>query len=174
MKSYKVLFLVVIIVVAATAMSRLRGQSQNNRASPKQDNQKKIAEDFYTITDYDVPEPTEPRKRTLKLARGKRNNMRFQNSKDAKRFTITEGTESSLGGPPLDVPPEPALPAAQSDALVIGEVTDAKAFLSEDKTSIYSEFTVNISEVLKNSCSAQLAPGHSVDTERYGGAVSIR
>jgi hypothetical protein len=84
---------------------------------------------------------------------------------------ITEQTESSWGSPPFDVPPEPALPIAQSDAVVVGEVTDAKALLSEDKTSIYSEFAVIISDVLKNNCSAELSEGYSIDVARYGGAV---
>jgi hypothetical protein len=47
--------------------------------------------------------------------------------------------------------PEQALPTHISNAVVIGEVTDAKAYLSEDRTSVYSEFTIRVGEVLKKA-----------------------
>src|ERR1700755_2170007 len=36
----------------------------------------------------------------------------------------------------------PALPVAQSDAVVLGEVIDRRANLTEDGTGVYSEFSV--------------------------------
>jgi hypothetical protein len=65
----------------------------------------------------------------------------------------------------------PALPVAQSEAVIIGEVTGAKAYLSEDKYTVYSDFTININEVLKNSSTSQLAPNNVVNVERQGGRV---
>lgn len=43
----------------------------------------------------------------------------------------------------------PALPVGKSSAVVIGEITDAQAHISEDETNIYSEIGVRIGEVLK-------------------------
>jgi hypothetical protein len=171
MKSYKLIFLVVLIVVAATAMTRLRGQSQNSSNSPKQDNQKKLTEDFYTITDYDTPELSDPKKRALRQVRSKRYNMRVQKGVDPKRFKITEERDSSFGIPSSHAPIEPAFPVAQSDAVVIGEVTNAEAFLTEDKTSILSEFTVRLNDVLKNCSAATITATDSIDALRGGGAV---
>lgn len=65
----------------------------------------------------------------------------------------------------------PALPVPQSGAIVVGEVVDAQAYLSGDKTDVYSEFTVRVEEVLKADGRAELAPGSLVVTERQGGAV---
>jgi hypothetical protein len=171
MKSYKLLFLVALIVLAATAMTKLRGQSQNSATSPKQDNQKKIAEDFYTITDYDTPAPSDPKKSVLRQIRSKRYNMRVQKGVDPKRFKITEERDSSFGMPSSHAPVEPAFPVAQSDAVVIGEVTGAEAFLTEDKTSVLSQFTVRLKDVLKNSSSVTIAAANSIDAIRSGGAV---
>lgn len=84
---------------------------------------------------------------------------------------LTEESASSWGGPPTHAPVEPALSAAKSDAVIIGEVAESKAYLSEDRTSVYSEFTVRIEEVLKDSTSVALAPGTSIITVRPGGAV---
>ena len=64
-----------------------------------------------------------------------------------------------------------ALPSAQSDAVVIGEVTDAQAHLSNDRTSVYSEFTVRVEEVLKNPNQIALTPSEAIILEREGGAV---
>lgn len=45
----------------------------------------------------------------------------------------------------------PALPTAQSDVIILGEALDAGAFLSNDKTGAYSEFTINVIEIFKNN-----------------------
>lgn len=68
-------------------------------------------------------------------------------------------------------PPEQALPTRTSDLIIIGEVKDAKAFLSEDKTAVYSEFTIRVGEVLKSSSSWSAKPGAQVTALRPGGGV---
>lgn len=65
----------------------------------------------------------------------------------------------------------PDLPGEQSDVVVEGIVADAKAFLSEDKTGVYSEFTIRVSKVLKVSTELQVELGDMVITERFGGKV---
>jgi hypothetical protein len=66
----------------------------------------------------------------------------------------------------------PAIPAANSDVIVIGEVADAQAYLSNDKTAVYSEFTISTDDVLKNKSSLPLSSAISV--ERFGGAVRFQ
>ena len=68
-------------------------------------------------------------------------------------------------------PSEQPLPTHISDAVVIGNVTDANAYLSEDKTAVYSEFTVQVWDVLKNSEASPLAVGTGVTVLRPGGGV---
>ncbi len=65
----------------------------------------------------------------------------------------------------------PALPVKISAAVVIGEVTDAQAYLSGDQTKIYSEFVVQIHQVIKNDNKNPLGPGNSMIVERSGGRV---
>jgi hypothetical protein len=62
----------------------------------------------------------------------------------------------------------PSIPALQSDAVIVGEVTSAQAYLSDDKTGVYSEFIVRVEKVLKTSVSANLT---AIAVERPGGAV---
>lgn len=66
-----------------------------------------------------------------------------------------------------------ALPVDQSDAVVIGEITNSQAYLSNDKSGVYSEFTIRIDETLKSPNSAALAPGDIIIGERAGGAVKF-
>jgi hypothetical protein len=66
------------------------------------------------------------------------------------------------------------LPVTQSDAVVLGEVLDSKAYLSTDKTGVYSEFTISVKDISKNSDSSPLQVGASIIAEREGGIVRFQ
>ncbi len=65
----------------------------------------------------------------------------------------------------------PALPFHQSDVVIIGSVMDAKAYLSNDKTGVFSEFAVQIEEVFQNNSKDSISAGDTFSVERFGGAV---
>ena len=65
----------------------------------------------------------------------------------------------------------PALPVDKSDLILIAEIIDSKAFLSDDKTEVYSEYTVSATGVFKNISSLFVASGTSIVAERNGGAI---
>jgi homoserine O-acetyltransferase len=64
----------------------------------------------------------------------------------------------------------PALPVAKSDAIVLGEIVAANAYLSDDQTGIYSEFSITVEELLKDS-TGSLSIGSTVPANRLGGGV---
>ncbi len=64
-----------------------------------------------------------------------------------------------------------ALPFARSDVVLIGTVMSSKAHLSNDRTGIYSEFEVQVEEILKDTLKDSAYPGTTVCLERFGGAV---
>lgn len=66
---------------------------------------------------------------------------------------------------------ESSLPVAQSNAIVVGEVVAIRAFLSEDKTNVYSEFVMQVEEVIKNDETEPVAIGEQVIAERLGGRI---
>jgi hypothetical protein len=170
MRSYKKKLLLSLFagaaVVSITAIAALNTPNQN----PPTSVQEQYDISNVPTTDYDKPEPSDLKKARLRQIRGGRFNLKDRNV-DARRFAITEERQSGFGSFEIHAKPEPALPAAQSDAVVIGEVTDAEAFLSTDKTSIYSEFTVSVNEVLKGTSLGTLTPGGSLTATRGGGAV---
>ena len=62
-----------------------------------------------------------------------------------------------------------ALPVEKSQAVVMGTVIDAKAYLSEKKEAVYSEFDIQIERVFKNETGKELGP--TISVERQGGIV---
>jgi len=67
---------------------------------------------------------------------------------------------------PLD--PFPVAPAA---AIVIGTVLRGKAFVSSDRTYVYSDYQVQVDRVLKQDKSASLAVGEQIVVSRGGGTI---
>lgn len=65
----------------------------------------------------------------------------------------------------------PALPASQSDAIVIGIVERSEAYLSEDKTTVYSEFAIAVESIEKNDTLNLPYAGSPLIAERLGGRV---
>jgi hypothetical protein len=61
------------------------------------------------------------------------------------------------------------LPTGKSDLIVEGRVTNSAAFLSSDKGAVYSEFTVQVSDVLKDTSGLNVRSSHLIVTERFGG-----
>ncbi|MGI8734808.1 MAG: hypothetical protein ACR2LM_16060 [Pyrinomonadaceae bacterium] len=63
-----------------------------------------------------------------------------------------------------------AIPISQSQTIIVGVISDARAYVSEDKRAVYSEFTINTAKVIKDTCN--LAEVNSTLTAtRYGGRV---
>lgn len=54
---------------------------------------------------------------------------------------------------------------------MIGQVRDANAHISADKNGVYSEFTVQVGEVIKDATASPLSPGNQITAERQGGRV---
>jgi len=172
MKTKLTVFLcaVLILDLLASVSLALKSQtppSRTQKLSPLE----KAEEDFYTVVDFDSALPADANERTRHQARAKRADMPSRKGVDPSRFAIDEQRESSFGSPPTDTPVEVALPTSQSDAIVIGFVSEAKAFLSNDRTAVISEFTVRVEETLKNNPLTAIKIGDSLLTLRAGGGV---
>jgi hypothetical protein len=121
---------------------------------------------FCFTSTYSVSEPADPTARELRRAK----NSRYDNRRPQPISELADGAEEL----PLIThwwANISALPAAQSDAVVIGEVIDGHAYLSNDKTGVYSEFTIRVKEVLKAGNQIPLDADNSIVIEREGGAV---
>ncbi len=65
------------------------------------------------------------------------------------------------------------LPFDTSDAVVVGTVKTGEAYLSNDRQRLYSEFKVQLQDVIKTPSGPYLMPGDSTDVQREGGKVRL-
>ena len=153
------IFIVVVLlcVTAGAVVGKFRGRSPTS-TSP----QEQIDTSNFPIVDSTATLPTDPNERAKRNRKGKKYNSphALPISESDQIYSITDW-ELGL----------PALPVAKSAAIVIGEVSTAQAYLSEDKTAIYSEFGVRIDEVLKTETRFPVVPGSILPVERVGGRV---
>jgi hypothetical protein len=173
--SISIIALLTISLLAGTAAMQQKPPSSGRVRvlSTQQEANAREQEQQLPVVEYNAPEPTDPAKRALRRLRSRRHNLTDPSVKgsDVSRFVLTErSARVNLGGPWSHAPEEPAIPVTESDAILVGDIVGANAFLSTDKTSIYSEFNVLVLEVIKDS-SATITTGAPVTIERSGGAL---
>lgn len=161
----KVTLLALAVVTLAAAATTAPRRSQEQAAAPQVRGQLPDRS-HYPVADYDAPEPADPEQRAKRRARSARyddqGGVPSPHHKD-KWQGIQRVSHWDVG--------LPALPVAESSIVAVGQVTDARAHLSNNKKGVYSEFTFQVEEVLKNSESNPVAPGNSIFVSREGGRV---
>lgn len=170
MTGYKRTLLLLIgmfAVVGMITVATLRGRGQNTSTLAIQERTDKSR---YPIADYTAPEPSDPQERAQRQARGSRYNGRGtpetgggvqEGTEPLESLIFRTGTAGSLQ----------ALPVSQSDIILAGDVLNAHAYMSPDKSGVYSEFTLSISEVFKGNEKTPFSLNQSLIVTREGGQV---
>lgn len=169
-KKFGILFLIVIVAVAITT-TIIHSQDSKKSISLKQQT---IDQDDIPVAKFDASPPTDVEEKKIREKRKKRFNMKLGPETgvfDSKRFMLSDQMNSTYGGFPSHAPALAAIPAAESDVVIRGKVTKSNASLSEDKTFIFSEFTVKVNNILKNSTSQEIGFENLITVIRGGGAV---
>lgn len=168
-KSSALIIVALALMVAATvstfSVNKFRPQNAQE-ASPSKAKRTFSQEEFdsqYPLTEFSTPEPTDPAKKAKRKVRDKRYNKKEQ-------IPISEYSTGIVGFTDWEAG-LPALPVAQSRVVLIGRVKDAQARLSSNKESVYSEFTVQINEVLKKDSGEVVSPDALITITRGGGRV---
>lgn len=105
----------------------------------------------------------------------------------AKAFNVRGGRsmlEPTRDVPPGAPPPPPPfssvtfatqaeMPYADADSVVVGTISHLQPFLSADKNGIYTEYTLTVTETVKNRASTTVLPGDSLTLVRPGGAARL-
>lgn len=169
-KQSLILVLVLVPLVSVAAAAVVFQKSKTTSASA---DQQPLAEAVTPLVDFNTPEPSDPEERALRRKRGRRHDYHGDPA-DVRRFVLGEQSAPvALDLPISGGPVENPIPVQQSDAIVIGKVVDAHAYLSNDRTNVYSEFSVLVEDVLKNNRGASLYTGAHIATERRGGSVRL-
>lgn len=162
MAKYKTFGLVLPVVFGITALLATplpQDQTKRVQSSPTKP-RKKVDVSHFPVAEFSSPGTKDAKRK----ARGeKRNKSNWNVDPDAL-------SDSTVVVDAVDVH-LPAFPTKQSTAVVIGTIADAKAYLSNDKTGVYSAFVVLIEEVLKNP--GELSAGDLLEAEREGGRVKF-
>lgn len=158
-----------LCVVAALALSTLSGRGQQDKARPSSGREaaaraEREKGDPAPVAIYDAPEPGEAGERTRRRAKGEKYDGMENVWELPDDLVVSPRSNHWVAG-------IPAIPSAQSDLVVLGEVVEAQAFLSNDKKGIYSEFGVRVGEVLKNDSRRPVNVGETMTAERAGGSV---
>jgi len=149
--------LVVFVILLVLVGSQLMAMRAQNRPDKN-----KAAESYPTV-DYGAALPADAEKKSKRERANRSYDRQSLVTKDPN------GTEVTLHNDYLSE--IPALPVGGSSAVVLANVSDAQAFLSNDKTGVYSEFTVQVEKVFKDDKDAPLNPGSAIKTDRAGGRV---
>jgi hypothetical protein len=117
------------------------------------------------FTEFDPVASTDP----TRAAKNRRHNQDI--STDGTRAPRLSEEMDGVGSLPMTHwSAEPAFPIT-SDVIVIGTIREAKAYLSEDRTDIYSEVSLPVEEILKADPQYRLKIHGTVTADRRGGAV---
>jgi hypothetical protein len=154
--------IIVAAVVIAPAMSQAR--TADTRPCKTHPNGLQSKETSMPTIDYARAESTDAKQRARRNARGKRHDGSLRVDEPHPEA----GAKGILDSWMQTVP---ALPVDASDAIVIGRISDAQAYLSPDKTGVYTEYTAHIETVLKQYADAFIFLGSFVDAQREGGRV---
>ena len=140
------LLLAALIVVAATVLITSSQRAVGSLAFTAQEKTSKSEDEKnMPLAVYSASLPVDPTERAIRLARSGRYDKRFTEPFDQASPTATESSVISDWYAYMS-----ALPAAESDLIVSGEVMSAKGYLSNDRTGAYSEFVIHIKDILKD------------------------
>ena len=161
MRSYLLLILCALIV--GTAIASSKGVMQDKPSTDKgQKTDKEEFESQFPLTDSNKPEPSDPHTHAKWQAKGKKyKGVGLTVTENSGWISVTTEWDIGLA----------ALPVAKSDMVVVGEVTDTQAYLTESKDWVYSEFTIRVDEVLKNTSAGAITRGEALVADREGGRV---
>lgn len=172
MRRHRALILALVFALVSTVIA-MAAVLRDSRQEATATQQKQDEETITPIVDFDMAAPSDPKEKALRHARSKLHDY-GGDAADAAKFALNENSASVLLDLPVSHgPQEIPLPVKQSDAVVVGEITEARAYLSNDKSNVYSEFTTSLEDVLVNDPKGSLSAGSVIPTERRGGTVKF-
>jgi hypothetical protein len=163
MRKYRTFVLVVPLLFGLATLfviqrPRAQEQTASTTTSLSRRPKKTIDVTKFPIADFSTAVPTDAKRKE----RGKKrdnSNWAVHPNATSDSTVVVDSVDTTLLG----------LPVEKAAAVITGVVSDAKAYLSNDKSGVYSSFSVIIDDVLKNP--GRLAVGQTIEIEREGGRV---
>lgn len=155
-------FIITVGVLILTTALASRQEGAKAQQSARKENP-----DFsrFPIADFHAPEPSDLKLRAAREAKGRKYNNKHMPQISDNTYQIFSNTDWDVR--------LPALPVERSAAVVIGTVGSSEAYLTPDKTGIYSEFQVAIDTVVKNDPNNMINADATITVERKGGRARM-
>lgn len=175
MKNNRRNWIVVVIVVIATianVLGSLRGSNSQESSeltiqaqkTPPQHRGWERFEGLFPVVDYHALESNKPVDQDERRIKSKRyDKYEIVPSNPNPNTAASEIVDESFS--------ISSIPVKESNLIIIGEVLNAQAYLSNNKTGIYSEFTIRVGKVLKNDISKEISENEKISLDRFGGFV---
>jgi hypothetical protein len=167
--TFVLLAILVFTVISSTLALHNQGRQQNQNVPDQKliQEQRKKQEHLrsqFPIVDYDAPEITDPKEHSKR----KEKNKRFDKRNLVSGDPTTRVTSMARVIEGYNIPP---LPVSKSGLIITGEVLTSQAYLSNDKSGVYTELTIRVQEVIKNSLPVRVNKRDLITVEREGGIV---
>jgi hypothetical protein len=160
--------LLLSMVMIVISMTVIIGTSSNPRLQTQgtlSDKRRDMRDlERWPVAEYDSNLPIDPAKRAKRQAK----NAKYDKSEWP--IDANDVADSTVRLHRVN-PDLPAFPIRESSRVLIGRIASAAAYLSNDKTGVYSEFTVVVEELLKNELAEQPVAGSSIAVIREGGRI---
>lgn len=166
------------ISLALTSMILIRAAQVRAASSASDIGQRQSPEPFggEPATDDVIDQAEEPADERAR-ARRRAKNRRYDTGSyrhDRRLTDLPSGVGAIRGSTNTETPPPPPLPAAESDVVIVGTIRHAQPYLTESQTSMYTEFAIQVEEVLKNDARASITVGSIIEADREAGAMRLR
>ncbi len=171
----------VAVLLLSGVFPFLQAQQPTEPGSPAQANQRLDEPAPIDI----APEPADPVERVLRATRNRLFNAPIEIPFDGGAPLKRSRLDAMPPGPPnavfVDRAPAPPntrpedfqLPVVDSSTIVLGSVKRVQPYLSEDGTSLYTEYTISTEQVIKDSANLALKAGTALALFRMGGALRL-
>jgi hypothetical protein len=164
------LLLGLLILATATALAALPLRNQKTESGlQKSGDDAQTAKKWKTLIPVDeATENVDAHERSLRQAK----NRRYDSTRSDR--VLTEQPPDVIYGRIDESPRPPAIPVSQSDAVILGTIVRVQPYLSDDKKSIYTEFSVRVEEALKVAPVINITTGALIVVEQEGGALRLK
>jgi hypothetical protein len=165
------IFIVTVIGAALFigSLVALAGRSQDNKQNPRKVDDsslaKKIDDEATPIVDLQNPDTSDRvDKNDRRIKNARHDNWGFDKTRPIPNVNGVVGEPERRSG-------FSDIPVATSDLIVEAVVSESHAFLSNDKTGIYSEFTLLVSKPAKWTTGLGVNLNDRIVGERFGGKI---
>ena len=153
------------VVIATPFIVSLKGQNQEQSAARELKSPTRSDEDMmkdFPAIDF-TTEAVVDATRAAKSSKYNKNKVLYPEAYTSENIKEVSFADWITAATPL--------PIAESDAVVLGKVVGATAYLSGNKNTVYSEFNIEVSKIFKGKGDVKLEDGKFIRAERDGGIV---